>query len=420
MTSKYLTKWAEEESAAAGVPVGNILGGTALGGIAASPFLGMIGADPITKDPYRNKNIKKFTLEQLERMAQPGDVIASTTNKWGRGAWKIPQTLSSGSDFYHSESVYGGKGNKPNPKGKKYTMTGGMMGGEFPYNPGGKPTRAQFERRLSEMSNFADDDIVLLRPKQTLTKEQMEAFHNSMHNRSALPYDRGQAVKNYLRDIFVPKITKKSPATNPNCPGDICSTLPSSSLEEAAQRRAHPKIESKHMMPADYLREQSAYDVLGATNKYGPALKNPRLTRVLARGGLGAGMAGTAYGLYKEPEIMAGVAGAAAVPSLAQKYMERKQMKTNPVLGTDTVRDIVKGKLPNYKDFVDQLLNENGPPDAIKHFKRRTIPLALLGGLGAYGAAKGVTKGIGLLRDRLNEKDKPVSNPTAALRQSRS
>jgi hypothetical protein len=364
--------------------MGLLGGGAALTGIAASPFLGMIGEDKITKDPYRNPNIRKYTGLELEQMSRPGDVVVTAQPNWGKGHYKATQALSTGSDFYHAEPVYNKK------RGRRTSITVGQFTDPYWNTPGEPRTPRDMESHLSPFAEkFKDEDMVLLRPKEGLTPKQIRDYQKNMVTRSRGRYDSSKNVGNYLRDLFVPKIKGKS---TPTCKGDVCATFPAQAMAEAKGKRIHPHKKPAQTMPADLLRSQSIYDAVGATDKYKPLFKNPNLVRALTRGGLGLGMAGTAYGAYQEPEIATGAIGAVAAPMLAEQARIKWLKRQHPDAPIQDIVSNARADVPRLLDLVDNI----GAPDAAhisrlrKNFMRRTVPIALLGGLGTYGLAKAI------------------------------
>lgn len=358
-----------------------LLGGAALGGIAASPFLGMIGEDPITKDPYTNKDIKRYKLTQLQRMARPGDVLVSTKNKWGQGIWKVPQVLSTGSDFYHAEPIFG-KGHSIEAGQFRDPEWGSLLNPADPEGP--------IKKAIKPITTtFKDQDVVLMRPDTHLTPKQQQQFLKNIYARSHTNYDTMMALKAYFQDMFLPKF--KGDSVRTTCTGDVCSTMPSQAMADVVGERVHPNKAPNRTLPADFLRSQSGYTPVGATNNFGSVLKNRALARGLFRGGVGAGMAGTAYGVYKEPELGAGIAGALAAPPLLQHLYVNEQLGRNAGMDIDDIANMARDKLPTMMDTAATVGYKNQASDAIrKNFLRRSLPLAALGGLGAYGAAKGV------------------------------
>lgn len=394
--SAFLKRAIEEAEEEGGLR-SKLLGGAALSGIAASPFAGMIGEDPITKDPYTNKNVKKYTMGQLQRMARPGDVILSTKDKWGRGLWKVPQVLATGTDFYHAEPVYSKRG-----KGRT-SITAGQFGDGSWGNPLATSTARETNPFLDPITKtFKKDDIVLMRPNKRLSPEQQEQFLKNIYARSHAKYDSPTAIKSWLKDIFVPK--RSGTSVDTTCSGNVCSTMPAQALADTTKQRVHPSKTPNRTLPADFLRSQSGYSPVGATNKFESVLKNRNLSRMLFRGGLGAGMAGTAYGVSQEPELGAGLAGAIATPMLAQKLYRNKYVAEHPRMTADNAKASVRKIIPHWGDVVSTIGHKEQAANILrKNFLGRTLPAAALGGLGAYGAAKGVSA----IADRVMRKFKP-------------
>lgn len=285
-----------------------ISGGIIAGGMAA-PFGGMIGEQKITKDPYYNSDIPRLTREELRQHAQPGDVIL-TSRRQGSKTFKTPQLWNTGSEFFHTEPVLTRGADGP------ITMEAGLFNPEINKeyanetpeslikNKKGTP----LDSRLGPAGSGAMyEDAVLMRPTKPMTPAQQEAYLKSMAARAQKPYGSGAAIRNYLRDIFVPKLRDAASKIDPaNCGGsEICSTLPAGAFEDATGEAFLPGKKAKKIMPADFLREGSPYKPVGALFHNPEALTSPgvRMARRIAfRGALGTGIAGTglgAYSLYK-------------------------------------------------------------------------------------------------------------------------
>ncbi len=189
------------------------------------------------------------------------------------------------------------------------------------------------------------------------------------------------------------------------CEGNVCSTMPAQAMADVTGTRAHPHKAPDRTLPADLLRSQSNFDVVGATNKYNSVLKNRRLARGLFRGGAGLGMAGAAYGLYEEPELAAGVGTAAALPSLLQHRYNKKFVNEHVRMSDDAALKHIKRNRPTWKDALDTIGHQENSAKALRsNLLRRTAPIAALGGLGAYGAAKGIHHVLD--RNVFNKKEK--------------
>jgi len=368
-----------------------LLGGLALGGVAASPFLGMIGEDPITKDPYKNPNIKRYTGRHLESLSRPGDILITTKPKWGQGVWKLTEGLLSGTDYYHAEPVFAKQ------RGRRASSISAGMFDESKWKNKSLDQMAEVLHPFSK--NLLHEDFMLLRPKQALTPEQQKLFIERIARRSKEKYHAPTAIKSYLRDMFIPKtkqnfknnLRKNLMNTAAGCKDNVCSTLPSQAMTEATGQLVHPHKVPNRVLPMDFLREKSLYDVVGATNKYRSVMPNPTATRLLFRGGLGAGMAGGAYGVYKEPEVIPAIAALGATPQLLQYLEERKQKRTAP---SRSINDLIlhnEEHAPGWGDLASHFGYTTRHAKKVRQsFLRRSLPIAAAAGLGTYGLTKGI------------------------------
>lgn len=277
----------------------------ALAGVAgAAPFAGMIGEQKIIHDPLAGAKGQVFrSMEDLSRAAKAGDVLVMSKPKGSM--FKTLITPVSGSEFYHAQPVLEKK------RGMGTTADTGSL-----FSGSDKSLRRQVKPVHESAAESKYKDVVLLRPKKPLTEAQAKAFSTDAMRRSSKDYATGQAVKNWAKDIFVPKIkgvTDRGPQTI--CEGNICSTVPSMAMDKATGRGVVPGKTAKDVMPADFLRS-TEYELVGSKipsrSKYTASHEAIRKARpVLSRALLGAGMAGTAYGASEDPAVLGGVAGAA-------------------------------------------------------------------------------------------------------------
>lgn len=366
-----------------------VLGGLALGSIAASPFLGMIGEDPVTKDPRVNPDIPILEKNELIRQAQPGDVFAVSKPGWGGAAGKIPQVLTTGSEFYHIEPVV-----RESPKSKKLDTVSitaragdtppdtlmGRLHGEKGKDPEDVPSIDP--KLLRNPSSYMETgNLLLLRPKMKLMGEKLKAYENEIKQRATLPYDTSHAIGSWLEDIFVPKPLRQEKAAADSTE-NICSNASAKALADIVDARVHPNVAPLNTLPVDYLREESEYEPVGATEQGDPMFKNPMVPRILTRAGLGAAMAGGAYGLYKNPKLLATLTGAAAVPAAVR------------ALSSDSAA------VPNIPErFLSDLAPESEESKKIKKdFLLKTVPLSAVGGVGAYATARGIQRVLKSMR----------------------
>ena len=286
-----------------------------------APFMGLIGEKKITQDPYYNKNIPRMDSKSLERMAQPGDIVMTSTRDTA-GYYKKPQLALTGSEFYHAEPVISRTKKNPitaeaglfnpdkNPRYKKDTVESILE----------KSKGTPMGKRVSDSGAAMYEDAVLLRPKKKMTPEQLLEYRKTLAGRGRERYSGQLAVRAYLRDMFLPKIKRVTDATKPlgaGCEGEMCSSLPSTAYEKVTGTKMSPGKHSRSVLPADLLRSNSPYEAVGSALRNEKALATPgkRLAKRLAlRGGVGAALAGTGLLAYNEPEAIGGLAAGAAAP----------------------------------------------------------------------------------------------------------
>jgi hypothetical protein len=143
-------------------------------------------------------------------------------------------------------------------------------------------------------------------------------------------------------------------------------------------------------MPADYLRS-SEYSLVGSRIPERAALTRAPMLRkampYLSRGALGLGLAGTAYGASKDPDVLGGSAGAAA-GILGADHLARKLYKPG---------DIAR-KMPGVRDVLETAMVDS--PDvlstrgAVGKYVSKRLPLILAGGAAGYLGMKAIRKGV--------------------------
>lgn len=338
-------------------------------GVAATPFLGLIGESRITKDPFYNRGIRRTSLRELSELARPGDVVSY--GRPGQEGWKLPQALSTGTEFYHSEPVV------------TRTRSGGATAsaGQF-FNKRRKVDRSArslvpelFDIREGAMADKYQD-TVLMRPKERLTRAQQKQWRQQMLSGSQRRYDTGGGTRGFLKDMFLPKLRKSNKVCRSLGPskGFVCSTLPASGTESVLGRTVTRGKRAPDVLTADFLRADSPYEPVAARiSRTAPRSRSrTNLRRLGTRAGVGAGLAGATYAATEEPGVLGGAIGSVAAPLAAAKVLGKK-------------------RIPGFA----HLLN-TGPgmsPKALRRVKQvatRTTPLAALGaGLG-FGATKGV------------------------------
>lgn len=367
-----------------------LLGGLALGGIAASPFLGMIGEDKVTKDPRLNPDIPIFDKNELISKAQRGDVFAVSKPGWTGAIGKIPQVLTTGSEFYHIEPVV-----KAAPRGKglgtvsitarvadepSETIMSKLHGDRA---KGEKKVETIDPKLLQNPSTYMQSgNLLLLRPKAKLTEDALKEYEAELKRRATLPYDTPHAIGSWLEDIFVPKPMRTATKEAEEATKNICSNASAVALADVLNKRIHPTVAPLNTLPVDYLREESEYEPIGATDQGDPLFKNPLIPRLATRATLGATMAGGAYGLYKNPRLAAILAGGAALPAVVRAGAS--DPKTVPTIPERFLSDLSPEAEESKKTKQDFLL--------------KTVPLAAAGGTGAYATARGVQRILKAMR----------------------
>lgn len=355
---------------------------------AGSPFLGLIGERKLTGDPHINKNIKRMGLQALEREARPGDVILSSRPGWE--GFKVTQAPFSGSEFFHASPVYGRKG------GKGTVVDAGDLG-EW---EGSRATIKDVSRSAKTIHRHYPghgySDLVLVRPDKKLTHKQLLNLRSSLTSRAYDHYSVPRGAKAALKDLFVPKLdmfTSKKPPTP--CSGTMCSALPAESMAESGILKNIAKGKAPgETLPADFLRAGSGFKPVGAVVRQNRALGpiSRQVYRYGTRAGLGAGIGGAIYGGYKDPVTTAGILGGLATPSLARAASTAIYKRLRKVPKDEAVTAL-SNQLPKLRRLGMELFTPDPEmtPEMLRklslRFGTRTVPLALLGGLGTYLAA---------------------------------
>lgn len=376
----------------------------AVGAAAAAPFTGLIGRQKIINDPFTNRNIKRVNLRQLENLAQAGDIVVTTDP--ARSGWKLVQAPTQGTEFYHSFPVVEGKAGRP-------TATA-LTAGEFsdPEYQKMKPSKLKgyLDRVREGLKAEGYRDAVLLRPSKSLSPNEIEELQKTLLERSKQRYDLKRGIVSYLRDLFVPTLPGITGRGGRICNGDVCSTLPAQSIEQASGQKLVPGKASKHVNTSDLLREGTHLKPIAAHVSAGPTM-SPRMLRALnlgVRGGVGLGLAGSAYALSEDPALAAAPVGAVGATIGARKilphvYAMREQRAINQLSKKlkprVTASRAQAARKRGYNAFrpMTQLLQHVGSTDAksiakLKNIKYRTIPLALAGGAAAYLGTRGLEK----------------------------
>jgi len=408
-----VTKVAVDEGLSTDAKVNMGLAGASM----AAPFMGLIGESRITQDPYYNKNIPRMDSKALGQMAQPGDVLLTSTRE-GAGYYKKPQVMATGSEFYHAEPVLHG-GDVP--------IT--TEAGAFSNSPDSPETLLNKKRgtpmRQRVGSNAMYEDAVLMRPKKGMSPAEQQKMQTLLATGAKKEYGKGLATRAFLRDIFMPKIkgvTDRIGPKGPACAGEMCSTLPAGVHKEVAGGGITRGKHVRSTLPADFMRADSPYEAVGSSLKNTKALgtKKQRLLRRLGgRAAIGGAIAGTGLLAYNEPEALLGIGAGAAAPigarmaldkametnvknlpegSIKRRVLEIMQKPVHAAKGVDTLLPPVPWIMEELSDIKAgrQLAREAGEKYVIpastkkylKNFLRNTGGVAVGAGLGAYGLSK--------------------------------
>jgi hypothetical protein len=264
------------------------------GAIAATPFLGMIGEQPLRHDPIHNLDIPRVdSLEELSKRMQPGDVLV-TARPGTADIAKTPQVATTGSRMHHVVPVVG-----THPKtGRPQVLINSDLLYDYSH---GKPRPNLMEDALDAARTLEKryPEAVILRPNKPLSASDIARIREGLTLRAKDPFSMRQAVKNWLTDMFVPKV-KGLGLGQQVCRGSICATAPAQVLHETAGLRVHPTKPAHGLLPADFLRSD-AFTPIAAHIK--PGRMGPKALKALrfgSRAGLGLLMGGgVALGLKK-------------------------------------------------------------------------------------------------------------------------
>jgi hypothetical protein len=376
-----------------GLTGGDIAQGAAVGAAGLAPLAGMIGQKKIVHDPLFNRNIARTkTIQDLARMARPGDVVITTTDGYRRFPFKVPQSIISGTDFYHAEPVV----RRANGLGE--TLSAGSRD-HASWGP--VSTKRVFNSADPMNKHLVGDNILLMRPKKPLSRAEHSSFMNEMGQRLKQPYDAPHNIPTWLHDLVVPKVTFGTPKVDPCRGKNICSTLPAQAFATATGKRITSGKNPTRTLPADFLREDSAFEPVAAhirRNNVG-IIKNPIRSRLLGRGAIGLGSAGLMYGATEKPEIPAALVGALGTEAIANK-LYRHSLR-NVITDSDKRDMHVRHKIPVTWSALDAIGDKTPYGRGVhKAYFSRTLPLMLAGGLASYGAVHGI-------RSLLNQNEAP-------------
>lgn len=399
------------------------------GGLAASPFLGLIGERKIRNDPFYSKAIKRLTPKQLEELARPGDVILGSQRGTKSVRYKLPQLYTTGSEFYHAEPVaaqYAPTFSDPDTgktvtegKLKGQTIEAGRMSYSGKKDLDVKKLLKRGPEGYTQRIPFTEyEDIALLRPDKKLTSKDTLRLQQALIEGGSKPYSKSMGIRALGRDLFLPKIRNITGRFGPHVhtEGHMCSSFPATTWEKLFGQQIAAGKHSKHVLPADFLREGSPFKPIAASLKNPEALKHILAKRMAFRGGLGAGLGSLGLAGYYEPEVFPGIAAGVGAPIGIRKLLQYLRTKdpqtiTNPRIQKllqklkptqeashllPTGKQIVEN-LGSFKDAIRHIRETRSIPkgwkslNLLKRFGTRTAPLALGSGLAAYLGTKALT-----------------------------
>lgn len=313
-------------------------------------------------------NVKHMSVPEAVESVRPGDVML-TRNKVPTSGWRMFTPHFASSPWYHAEVV------------------AGMPGGETTHFAGSAGDVAGVMRD--------QEGALLMRPKNMkYDVETLEKLNDAATRLSAETYAGGKAPLTALIRTFMPhwRGAAKLPEV---CKGNICSTGPAQVLREIGvdpMTRAPKGME----LTGDYLRNPNFQAVGTVGKRINPRqfmLKSHLPVRALMAGGLG-------YGAYRAAKDvregdthapLAGVAGAGAGMMLGRKVEELSDTpRASGLLMRDKLRQMLGKGSPTAQNIGS---NAHRLFRSVNN-KYPLIPSALgmvAGGLGAYGATKGLT-----------------------------
>ena len=361
-----------------GVSPGGVAQGAAVGAAGLSPFLGMLGEKKIVHDPYFNRGIKRTnSIKDIIRQAQPGDALVTTVGGAKRFAFKVPQSTFSGSDFYHVEPVVK----------KNRSFTAGQF--DFP-----EYQNMTLKKLMSQTGKIPDqthgDSVLLMRPNKPMNQRETQRFVNDALRRGKNRYDTGNMMKSYLKDIFVPKGLKTPNSEVRDLGGNMCSTHMGQSYQAATGKNISGYKPGRNVMPADLLRENSAFSPVIFYNnpKNAPLIKSPLRSKLLSRGILGAGLAGATYEGTEHPELAGGAAGALGGVHALKKLLQHRERGG----GTSSAEAVaqVENKIPSVFSVANTISGEDKDYAKFltKKYLTRSLPALAAGGVGGYYLTK--------------------------------
>lgn len=373
-----------------------------MGGVAATPFLGLIGQKPFIHDPALNPNIRRVADHTaLSELARTGDIVISTKPGWGTDStingFKIMSAPVTGSEYYHATPIFARQYHEG------LAINPAQFHGEdvIPKTPKGA---------VESLPTLAQDlegtygDAILMRPKVPLTDEQKRLYRQALVDNAAKKYNKTQATKNWFYEMFAPKT--KGVATlmerlhrNKPCKGNVCSTMGTTAHAAATGNNIIANKHVREILPADILRAPEFEPVAAHLSQTGRlSAKALKRLNLASRAGLGLGLAGATYGLSNDPALAAAPIGAGAVTIgtrhlLKHLYEQREKaraLKADPHIDPTFLKEkleVARKKGYNVIRPLKQLIFSPGGASP-KSILKRTLPLALGGGALSYLAAR--------------------------------
>jgi hypothetical protein len=388
-----MLKWAEpEQQQEEGINKRHLAAGLAGGAVAGTPFLGLIGEKPIVHDPFFNKDIPRVNYDRLSELAQPGDILLTGKRK-GTG-WQYIQTHT-GTPWYHAQPVVGRFGGQT-PGAVGTTLSVNSLAAQNPNMSNNTAVKQWADTIKGEARKSHYSDMLLMRPKQKLTPEQLEKFVNRAVYSAREEYNIPVAIKGWLKDMFLPKIGKGTtalPSGYKPCKADTCGTMSAHSYSEATGKSPVAGKLPRDILPSHYLREGSDYAPVAARLSYeGPSRELLKRRAMLMRGGTGLALGVGTAAAIEDPATLPILPAFMAAPEIAQKlygkYRLKYLLKHNKPVSQYYWMNSEKS-MPGYGVLLDNLKETNTRARELRrNALRRSLPLSIAAAAGTYGLAR--------------------------------
>jgi len=350
---------------------------------AALPFAGLIGQKPAIHDPLTNPDIPRArTLEELEKLVRPGDLLVSTQPGLAN-PFKTVQ-VPFGSEFYHAGAVMSpteASGGRPRAIVENHHM---YQHAKNILDEHGKPAYEGDFPAFAEGLRDEMPDVVALRPKKPMTPEQLKLYEAKLVERSHRPYSFSKDIEAGAWEYLMPKLRALRALTGraTQCEGNICSTMPAMARYEATGERVVPYKQPQNVLPVDMLRSEEFEPVAAHLSRavergaLSPAAR--KLMMLGSRGAIGAGLGLGAYATVKDPTNAALPAGMVLTPMAVRKM--------HALLGGNA--RAAREAIPHVNMNIWNMWGEPEKAHIFRNLSRRTLPLAIGGGVGALLLAK--------------------------------